>query len=69
VFTSIWNQNETDMSKKQLFEMLKDIPDDATILIPELYQYNEGWYWSEVTCFVHNPDNTIELYTGETNHD
>jgi hypothetical protein len=57
------------MQKKELFEMLKDIPDDATILIPELYQYNEGWYWSEVTCFVHNPDNTVELYTGDTDND
>jgi hypothetical protein len=52
------------MNKKQLFEMLKNIPDDATILV-----MNSDWEFEEVTCYVHNPDNTIELYTGETNHD
>jgi len=51
------------MTKKQLFEMLKNVPDDATILV-----MNTDWEFVAVTCYVYNPDNTVELYSGDTDN-
>ena len=53
------------MTKKQLLEMLKNIPDDAIILVTDISDY-DGWTWKPVTCCVYNPDNTVELYSGDT---
>ena len=51
------------MTKKQLFEMLKNVPDDATILVGNLGYYTGEFYFEPLTCYVHNPDNTVELYS------
>lgn len=48
--------------------MLKDVPDDATILIHHI-EVDGYWTWEPVTCYVLNPNNTVELYSGDTDND